>query len=389
MKILVIGGGMSGLTYGIVACKVGHDVTLAERNARVGKKISVTGNGRCNLANENFPAGCYNNSQLARSVVTDVSVAEYKRFLNSCGIFTYTDSDGRVYPLSDSAAGVVDCLRLQFAKHGGKLLAETTVTKVLPTQKGYNVTLDGAVHVFDKVVLCCGSGSQAPKPDLTGIVQPEWLTPLAPSLVPVKVRGADKTLNGLRAKATVTLKRNGVTAATETGEVLFREYGLSGICVLNLSAVIARDIAANKGCDYLFVLDVVPQMDESRLAEILDERLAQNQPPFLGIVHSKLGEHIVKRADTDSSGKALAHLAKNLCYPFEKLLDWSMSQVTAGGLSCRFVNAQTLALPNGVVALGEALDVDGICGGYNLYFAAASALHTFAPDDRQKAYLLH
>ena len=93
MKILVIGGGMAGMTYAIVACKNGMDVTVAERNSRVGKKIATTGNGKCNIGNEKVNASCYNGSAVVRRVLDEISVNEYKRFLISCGIYTYADSE--------------------------------------------------------------------------------------------------------------------------------------------------------------------------------------------------------------------------------------------------------------------------------------------------------
>lgn len=387
MKILVIGGGMSGLTFGTVACKIGHDVTLAERNSRVGKKLALTGNGRCNLANENVAPDRYNDSELVRRIIGSVSVEEYKRFLSSCGIFTYADGDGRVYPITDSAASVVDCLRFGYAKSGGKLLVDTAVTSVERAGDGYRVTLGGKTEFFDKVALCCGSGSQAVKPDLTCLLPTEWFTPLVPSLVPVKVSDADKTLNGLRVKANVTLFCDGKAIAEERGEVLFREYGLSGICIFNLSAVIARRTVAGKAGKYVFVIDALPQFEEQTLAQILAERLSRgDEKVFLGILHGKLGDYAVKRAGAHADGAQLAHTAKHLVFSFDKLLDWSMSQVTAGGIDEKFVDPATLALPNGVIALGEVLNADGVCGGYNLYFAAASALYAFTAEERNKAF---
>ena len=120
MKTLVIGGGMAGLTYAIVALKNGIDVTLAERNNRVGKKIAMTGNGKCNIGNANVDKNCFNSSPIVQKVLDEISVEEYVQFLSSCGIYTHTDEMGRMYPLCDSASNVVDCLRHQFAKNGGK-----------------------------------------------------------------------------------------------------------------------------------------------------------------------------------------------------------------------------------------------------------------------------
>lgn len=182
MKTLVIGGGMAGLTYAIVALKNGIDVTIAERNNRVGKKIAMTGNGKCNIGNANVNATCFNDSQIAKNVLNEISVSEYVQFLNSCGIYTYTDELGRMYPLCESASNVVDCLRHQFAKNGGKLLTDTNVQNVAIKNDKY--LFDGIL--YDKIVLACGSGSQATQPTLP-LVKTEWCTKTFPSLVPVCV----------------------------------------------------------------------------------------------------------------------------------------------------------------------------------------------------------
>lgn len=380
MKTLVIGGGMAGLTYAIVALKNGIDVTIAECNNRVGKKIAMTGNGKCNIGNANVNVTCFNDSQIAKKVLNEISVSEYVQFLNSCGIYTHTDELGRMYPLCESASNVVDCLRHQFAKNGGKLLTDTNVQNVAIKNDKY--LFDGIL--YDKIVLACGSGSQATQPTLP-LVKTEWCTKTFPSLVPVRVTKTDGALNGIRAKCNVTLLADETPLATEKGEVLFKDYGLSGICIFNLSAIIARNLVKGEMHNYTFSIDLVPSMSQSQLYDILSKREVDGEKDklFYGILHNKLAESISKRA---KSAYEQCKLAKNFTFTFEKLLDFTMSQVTAGGIDQRFVDKSTLTLPNGVIALGEILNVDGICGGNNLYFASASALYTFDKSARQKAY---
>ena len=387
MKILVIGGGMAGLTYAIVACKNGLDVTVAERNSRVGKKIAATGNGKCNIGNSRANASCYNGCAVVHRVLEEISVAEYKQFLISCGIYTYTDADGRMYPMSDSAANVVDCLRHQLAKFGGRLWTDTEITAVSKVGNEYQVTVDATCHTFDRVVLACGSGSQAEQPNIANIIPRDVFTPVIPSLVPVKVRNMDGTLNGLRARANVTLYDGSMYLGKESGDVQFKDYGLSGICIFNLSALIARRMVQRKTGNYLFSLDVAPHLSQWDLEEILHGRIKSGERSklFYGILHNKLAEHIVKRVGNDDAA-ILAQTAKDLQFTFDRLLDWSMSQVTAGGVDDGYLDMDTLMLSNGVVVLGELLNVDGICGGNNLYFAAASALYTFSKLQRSHAY---
>lgn len=390
MKTLVIGGGMAGLTYAVVACKNVYDVTVAERNPRVGKKISMTGNGRCNLGNVRLSPTRYNNCALVKRVLQNVSLDDYKRFLNSCGIYTYADGDGRMYPLSDSASNVVDCLRFQLSKFGGKLLTDSPVTSVSKSGDGFEVNVGGKTLFYDKVVLSCGGKSQSEATNLRGLVPPNALTPLAPSLVPVKVADMDGSLNGIRIRCSVSLYESDALLGREEGELLFRDYGLSGICVFNLSSLIARREVQRKSGDYVFVVDAVPRLNELELEEIVYRRLkaGERDKAFYGILHNKLAEYVLRRAGVSASSAHIARTAKNLSFRFERLLDWSMSQVTAGGISENYLDVASLALPNGVVALGEALNVDGVCGGYNLYFAAASALYVFSAEERAKAFSL-
>ena len=388
MKVLVIGGGMAGLAYAIVACKNGLDVTVAERNSRVGKKIAATGNGKCNIGNVKVNAACYNGSAVVRRVLDEISVSEYRQFLISCGIYTYTDTEGRMYPMSDRAANVVDCLRHQLEKFGAKLWLDTEITNCVKVDNTYRVTLGATEYQFDKVVLACGSGSCAEQPNVSNIIPNGVMTPIVPSLVPIKVREMDGTLNGIRVRANVTLYDGNVLVGKESGEVLFKDYGLSGICVFNLSALIARKMVQRKYGNYTFSLDVAPHLSEWDLQEILHGRIkcGERNKLFYGILHNKLSEHIVKRVGVNADAATIAHTAKDLQFSFDRLLDWSMSQVTAGGVDDGYLDIDTLALSNGVVVLGELLNVDGICGGYNLFFATASALYTFTRQQRERAY---
>lgn len=388
MNILVIGGGMAGLTYAIVAVKNGHSVTLCERNSRVGKKISMTGNGKCNIGNVKVDAGCYNKSAIAKNVVDEISVNEYRKFLSSCGIYTYSDHEGRLYPLTDNANSVVDCLRHQFAKFGGNLILDTEVTNFVKVGDLYHVTISTEKQSFDRIVLACGNKSQSDPLNIYFLVPADAFTPTAPSLVPVRIRDMDGTLNGLRARAEVSLFDGIVLLGMESGEVQFKDYGLSGICVFNLSAIIARREIQRKKSNYRFVVDVAPYLKIWELEEILYNRLraGESKELFYGILHNKLAEHVVRNCKDATNASELAYTAKNLSFEFDKLLDWTKSQVTAGGIDERFVDVKTLQLKNGVVALGEILNVDGLCGGNNLFFAAASALYTFDKEERARAY---
>lgn len=377
MRILVIGGGMSGLCYAILAARRGLDVTLCEKNTRVGKKLAMSGNGKCNIGNLHASAACYNDSGIVRRVLGAVSVDDYTSFLRSCGVHVYADGAGRLYPVNESASGVVDCLRYELARWGGRLLTESTASNIEAKNGGFCASLNGKAQHFDRVVVACGSPSQADDA-LTKLIPRQYLTPLCPSLVPVCVAETDGVLNGVRNRAAVTLMADGRVVATEQGEILFKDYGLSGICIFNLSAQIARDVVAGKAARrYVFCVDLVPDLPYSELLQELRRRRENGYDAdklLYGLVKNKLAEHIAKRCGGDVD--AIAHSVKALTFTFEKTLDYSMSQVTAGGVDENFVS-DALELPNGVTVLGEALNVDGLCGGNNLFFASASAIYAF------------
>lgn len=371
MKTLVIGGGMSGLTYGILSAQKGNDTVIFERNSRVGKKIAMTGNGKCNIGNVNSNESCFNTCKTVSSVLKAVPVERYVQFLQSCGIFTFADSEGRMYPLCESSSNVVDCLRKRYADVGGKTVCDADVQSVRRLGNGFEVTCNGSQHLFDKVVVACGSGSGCADVHLAQLVGQQYLTPLFPSLVPLRTVKMDKTLSGLRVKANVRLLSDGECLAQQSGEVQFKEYGLSGICIFNLSATVARRKC--KG-NFVICLDVVPHLSLQQLQKVLASRTGWQEKSFYGILHNKLGEYVVKHSDGTPQG--MAQTAKNLSFAVDRPLDFSMSQVTSGGVSEKFLD-ENLTLPNGLTVIGEALDVDGICGGNNLYFAAASALYLF------------
>jgi len=246
---------MAGLTYAVTALKNGINVTIAERNIRLGKKIAMTGNGKCNIGNAFVKAENYNKSPVVNAVLNKISVEEYAEFLKSCGIYTYQDKDGRMYPLSDSASNVVDCLRNQIGKYGGKVVTESVSLCRIKNGK-YEIKLEGRYQLFDKVVLACGSQAQAERPNVFGVIPSEYFTPMYPSLVPVKILGMDSVLNGIRARADVTLYDGEFVLGRESGEILFKDYGLSGICIFNLSSVIARRLVQGKGGSYYFTVDL-------------------------------------------------------------------------------------------------------------------------------------
>lgn len=454
---------MSGMTYAILAARKGHSVTIAEKNSRLGKKLAATGNGKCNVGNAHVDESCFNSSAVLSCVLSAVPVGNYLQFLQSVGVFTYDDGSGRLYPLSDSASNVVDCFRSALSSLSVRVLTDCPVTALHKQNGGgFLATLGGKTEFFHKVVYAVGSPSQAENPHTFSLIPSSLFTSLCPSLAPLKVDGMDRVLSGLRCKCHATLTCNGTPLATRSGEVQFKEYGLSGICIFDLSALVARSFVRGEQPRFTVILDLVPHLSAENLANILAERQIEGQHDdtlFYGILHNKVAEGVLRKAaphlaeiQSQTSqfaarkAQILVQIAKSFPFKVVKTLDWSMSQATAGGIAEQFVNLDDLTLaaptqpvsdvrfnsaaglsdvnsadiasgktaptaahssletPNslgrnaqqanavgdsaisnansadissvsGITVLGEALNVDGFCGGNNLYFAAASAIY--------------
>lgn len=376
MKTAVVGGGASGMVFAIECARRGGMVTLYERHSRVGKKLSATGGGRCNLLNADLSFSCYNDAGFAEKIFTSVPLSRLESFLNSTGLFlTSPDERGRIYPVTEAASTVVDCLRFSLAREGVKSRFGSVLKIEKNKDKFSIVCSDGRSEDFDKVVLACGSGSQAENPELERFVDARFLTRTEPSLTPLKVDNPLKGIGGVRVKASASLFSDGKRLERQDGEIQFRDFGLSGIMMFDLSAVIARERVKGIFRQYTLEVDFLPFIGFDRLKDELEYRLscgADKDGIFRGLLQNKLAEQIARRARCFTAVE-LARSAKKHVFSNASTASFEMSQVTCGGVDVNCLD-DGLALPDGLIVVGEALNIDGICGGYNLAFAFASAL---------------
>ena len=366
-RVAVVGGGAGGLCAAVAAARAGARVTIWEKANRVGKKLLKTGNGRCNLSNVNVAPDRYNRPEFVAPVLTGTGCGELLAFFASLGLWTVTDGEGRVYPLSDTAASVLDVLRLECARLGAEERCAEEIAELRPREgSGFVLrTREGAETAADRVIVASGGGTAL----LRALGHP--YVPFAPVLCPLKtdtdpIRG----LSGLRAKCRATLRRNGGIVWQENGEILFRDFGLSGILALDLSryALPGDELS----------LDLLPGTDEEELASRLEVQRALRGTDgelFTGIFHRRLGEAIL-RAAPDRKAETLANTIKDFRLAVTGFGDVQNAQVTRGGADVRYFDPATLesTLYPGLYAVGEALDVDGACGGFNLHWAFASGL---------------
>lgn len=379
--IAVIGGGASALA--LAAMMKNRRVSVFERGARVGKKLLSTGNGKCNLTSVSCAEKGYNRPDFVHGFLLSFPPESAIRFFGSVGLVARVTEEGRVYPFSECASSVLDVLISAAERNGACLFTRREVKCITPAKGGFlldvatldekNNEISTQKHFAENVVLATGSCATFGSDSLSLYVSlGHKARPFVPSLVPLKTdRESVKGLNGVRVKCAVTL-----CGEREEGEILFRDYGLSGICALNLSALYARGVA-KKG-DKLS-MDFAPSLSEEEIASHIGQFKDLNAECILrGMFHSKVAERIMARAGQTPSlapdAPRLAETIKKYDLSLQGTLDASYAQVMSGGLvPDEFDDNLQSRIRKGLYAMGEALDVDGICGGYNLQWAWMSA----------------
>ena len=370
--VCIIGAGAAGMMCGVVASERGLNVCIVEKNPAPGKKIYATGNGRCNISNVN----CEN----ANDVLA---------FFRSLGLVTVTEEQGRVYPASSQAADVVYVLEKRLKVNGVRIEAKHACDWVEKTGDGFEVCCGHERIRCAKLVVATG-GKAAPIYGTTGdgygLAQSLGHTVRKPVPVLTGIEcDYDMTkLKGTRAGAVCSLTRHGEEVFREKGEVQFTEYGLSGICIFNMSRHLLLDERTSFG-DYTVSLDFSCCSDRSKVIEsILTERSAikgfRNRDLLVSMVPRALAEDIVKRTglvpDEPATGsldvlRALAMEMAEWKTGVTGARGWKMAQCTKGGVAVEEIDPDTMesVISPGLFFAGEVLDYDGPCGGYNLQHA--------------------
>ena len=399
--ILILGGGAAGLAAALAAAQAAPAarVTVLERNPKVGKKLLATGNGRCNLDNTAIAPEKYFTADPAalRPLLAAVDAAAPLAWFEQLGLYTRTDEAGRVYPYSNQAADVLALLELHLQRHTVQLRPGCTVSTLRQSKGGYAVQFTnaegGTENLRADAVICAMGGAAGPQFGTDGFGTRfaadcgGQLRPLYPCLTALQCAKPNKSLAGIRAKAAARLLDGDRVLAEEMGEVQFTDYGLSGICIMQLSGLLAPGRSPKAPA---VELDLFPALDEAELTALFRSHAAQtagDSPAgfWLGLLNRKLGCAVWSAAGlrdgnapavlTAGQWQKLAHTAKH--WRFEGLTPcgWKQAQVTGGGLSLREVDAhfQFQGCP-GLYFVGETLDCAGSCGGFNLHWAFGSGL---------------
>ena len=391
MVIGIIGGGASGMAAALAAAENEHNqVLLFERQARLGRKLSATGNGRCNLTNLHAHRQGYHGEhpEFAAGALRAFPVEDTLAWFRGLGLFTVAEPSGRVYPYSDQANSVVDVLRFALEKPNIRVLTGFEVTKTKKTERGFRVESASEAFECDRLIIACGGlagtklgGSMAGYQLLRGFGHKS--TRLRPALVQLRVEwGGMAALKGVRANCQVRICRDDALLASSRGEIQFTEYGLSGPVIFEVS----RDVCQGRG-EWTAELDLLPDVSAGELELELRRRRETKltvDDLLTGILHNRLGRVLTKAAGlrgtvpvaelNDGDIAEACRLVKSFAMTLTEPLGMDSAQVTAGGVMTDGFDPNTMEslLVPGLYACGEVLDIDGDCGGYNLQWAWSS-----------------
>ena len=391
MVIGIIGAGASGMAAALAAAE--HEnvqVVLFERQARVGRKLQATGNGRCNLTNLHANEGGYHgeNRTFADHALGAFNVEQTLNWFRELGLFTVAEPSGRVYPYSDQANSVVDVLRFALEQRNIRVELGFEVTKIRPVDGGFRIESGERSEFCDRLIIACGGlagtklgGSMSGYQLLRSMGH--RMTKLRPTLVQLKCAwGGVASLKGVRTNCHVQILHNGDLHTESTGELQFTEYGLSGPVIFEVS----RDACQGKG-EWLCRLDFLPQVSAEELKADLLRRTDRELPVeelLTGILHNRLGRILTKSAGISNNRlassidleeiEAVCTTVKSFEILLTEPLGMDSAQVTAGGIVTGDFDPLTMEsrLVPGLYACGEVLDIDGDCGGYNLQWAWSS-----------------
>ena len=386
-KVAVIGGGFSGLICAeILSSHFGGDsVLLLEKNDRVGKKILATGNGRGNVTNVDLSSDKYHSVCGANvsSVLEKYGNKSIIDYFNGLGV-DFSVEDGKVYPSSFQANSILDMLRLRLDYLGTEINVSSEVKSVRPHGEVFLVATESERFFAQSVIFACGgkAGKQYGTDGTAYKLLTELghsITELFPSLVQVKTDTAKiKGLKGLKQQAEASVLVKGKRIKSFTGDILFTDFGVSGNAIFYLSAYLPKNQDAEISISFL------PDKSEDEIAGFILRKF--NELPYVGVedvlvgvINKLIGRAIVKDcgqiAKNEKGARVIASRIKNFRLSVKGTLGFDNAQVTKGGIRSKEIDFNNMEskIQSGLFVVGEMLDVDGDCGGYNLQWAYSSA----------------
>lgn len=396
-NIFIIGGGAAGIVAAISARRLGANVTILERNPRIGKKILATGNGRCNYTNINTEVAHYsgNNPDFVKEILAQFTVSDTINFFTKLGISPLIEDKGKVFPRSEQASSILDVFLYELNELGVRLKTDTLV-KAIHRQKGkYLITTDnGEEFIADKVIITTGgkampsSGSDGRGYDLAEGLGHSTVE-IFPALVQLKLAGDFfKQIAGVKIVGTAELILQDKILSQDRGDILFTNYGISGPPILQLSRLAGQLL--KDGAEPELKISLIDNLTAEALKNDLENRW-QTKPDkpldfsLVGLINKRLIPIILKNAGITKLKKSVSTLTPaEQARILNSLTDFRLkirgtkgftsAQVTAGGINTDEINPLTLEskINKGLYFAGEIIDIDGECGGYNLQWAWSS-----------------
>lgn len=390
MKVAVIGGGASGVIAALKASEHA-DVILIEGNNKIGKKILITGNGKCNFWNKVIDTTKYNSNNLSFLNGLLARQDEVYNFLTKTLGITPTEKNGYIYPRSKTASSLSETLSRALNNRNVDILYNLKVKHIKISDNAIILSLsDNTELKVDKVIVATGSkavsktGSDGSGYDLLKALGVK-IVPVTPALVPLKISDDEKKLwSGVRCDAKLTIIKDDKQTKEERGEIQLTDYGISGIVTFNISSLVSNLLINH---DKIHInIDFIPEIDN--LENFFEEKNRYMNAPTIEelletIFNYKLLQAILRRADLkkemkwsnlniEEKGK-LINAIKNFQVDVIGTEDYDKAQVCRGGVSLSEIdNTFSLKTNKNIKVIGEILDVDGKCGGYNLAFAFIS-----------------
>lgn len=400
-KVLIIGGGAAGMFASIFAARNGNEVHVFEKNEKLGKKLFITGKGRCNLTNacdvDTLFANMVSNGKFMYSSFYGFTNQDAMEFFENAGLPIKTERGGRVFPVSDHSSDVIKTLENEMKRQGVHIHLYTAVKNVVAEDGRFTqVTLtDGSKVKGDACIIATGGLSyQTTGSTGDGYVFAKTLghtiTDTVPSLVPIETKEHFvPQLMGLSLRNVQATIYNGKKELySEFGEMLFTHFGVSGPLIISASAYIGKHLG--KGKELILSIDLKPALSEEQLdTRILREFEENHNKQFKNAVNSlfpaKLIPVMIELSGIDPEKKVniisreerqkFVHLIKHLELTLTRLRDYKEAIITRGGVKVKEINPSTMEskLVNGLYFAGEVLDLDALTGGYNLQIAWSTA----------------
>jgi len=389
--MIIIGAGAAGLCAAITSARAGYKVTLLEQNNKTGKKILVSGNGKCNIDNKYININRFHsqNPSFIEEVLEEYDFKSVEKFFTSIGLELVEGKEGKIFPMSLQASSVVELLEYEAKRAGVLIICDCTVTSISKNSDTFTIETSQGTKTCKKLILSSGSPAA---PQLGGsnsgyafaTKMGHSLIPRHPSLVQLcSEESWVKGCAGVKVAGVAKLYANGEYITEKKGDLLFTNYGISGLAILDLSREVSTRLANFDYCE--LSLDLIPELSKEKLTNLLLSRVKkESEKPLAlwlqGIINKKLISIILEqssckvRVEDQLNRKEinkLVHTIKNLKLSINDTKGFQGAEVATGGIDTTEVNPQTMEskiVPDLFFA-GEILDVDGDRGGFNFHFA--------------------